>query len=43
MHENRGKCKLGKTVVVNGGYGDKVNTLVEIAGKKVKSVKFYTG
>jgi len=42
MHENRGKCKLGKTIAINGGRGNKVNTLVKINGKKVKSVKFYT-
>ena len=30
MHEHFGKDKLGKTVVVNAGFGSYVNTILEI-------------
>jgi Icc-related predicted phosphoesterase len=42
IHEGRGKCKLGKTLVVNPGYGEKAQVLIdfdEIRGK-VRKVEF---
>lgn len=42
IHENRGKCKIRKTIVINPGYGENAQVLVdidEIKGK-VRSVKF---
>src|SRR3989344_4055067 len=30
MHENFGRCKIGKTVCINAGHGNNVNTLMEI-------------
>lgn len=41
MHEHFGKTKLGKTVCIDAGFGPKVNTMVEITGKKIKKIKFY--
>jgi len=43
MHEHFGKCKIGKTTVINAGFGSKVNTLIELDEKrgKIKSIKFY--
>ncbi len=41
MHEYFGKIKLGKTIVINGGFGSKVNTLLELEENKIKSLKFY--
>lgn len=41
IHEHFGKCKLGKTTVINAGYGGKVNTLLEIENSRIKSIKFY--
>ena len=41
MHEYFGKVKLGKTIVINGGFGAKVNTFLEVEGNKIKKVKFY--
>jgi Icc-related predicted phosphoesterase len=43
MHEHFGKCKLGNTVVVNSGFGAKVNTFMEVKGNKIKNLKFYRG
>ncbi|MFH1290203.1 MAG: metallophosphoesterase [Nanoarchaeota archaeon] len=45
MHEHFGKKKLGKTTVINAGFGKDANVLVEISddGKKLKKVKFYKG
>ena len=40
MHENMGKCRVGRTLCINTGSGPKVNTLVEMKGRKVK-VRFY--
>lgn len=39
MHENYGKKILGKTEVINSGFGANVNTLVEINNKKLKVTK----
>ena len=41
MHEYFGKIKLGKTIVVNSGFGSRVNVLLELEGKKIKTLKFY--
>ncbi len=38
MHEHHAKIKIGRTVCINTGYGNKVNTLITINGLKV-SVK----
>ena len=41
MHENQGKCKIGKTTVVNPGaaYEGKA-ALIELKNEKVKNIKF---
>ncbi|MFA5887215.1 MAG: metallophosphoesterase [Candidatus Nanoarchaeia archaeon] len=41
MHEHFGKCMLGKTVVVNAGFGPEKNVLLEIEGGKIKQLEFY--
>jgi len=41
MHEHYGICRIGKTVVLNAGYGPEKNTLIEIEDGKIKSMKFY--
>lgn len=41
MHEHFGKCMLGKTVVVNAGFGPDKNILLEVEGKKIKKLEFY--
>jgi len=41
MHEHYGTCKLGKTVVLNAGFGGEKNTLIELENGKIKSIKFY--
>ncbi len=43
MHEHFGKCKLGKTTVINAGFGSYVNVLLEIKNNKIKQLKFYRG
>jgi len=43
MHEHFGKDKIGKTVVVNVGFGPRVNTLLEIKGNKIHKLKFHKG
>lgn len=41
MHENQGKCKLGKTIVVNPGpAGEGKAAIIELDGKKVLNVRF---
>ena len=42
MHEHFGACKIGKTTVINAGYGGKVNVWLELNDKK-KKVEFYKG
>jgi len=38
MHENQGKIRIGKTLVVNSGYGKKGEfALIDITGNKVKA------
>lgn len=41
MHEHYGTCKLGKTIVLNAGFGGDKNTLIELKDGKIKSIKFY--
>jgi len=43
MHENFGKCKIGKTTVVNAGFGSNVNVLLEIKVNKIKNLRFWNG
>jgi Icc-related predicted phosphoesterase len=40
MHEHFGKCKLGKTTVINAGFGPRVNILLEIKGNNIVNLKF---
>ena len=40
MHEYFGKKRLGKTWVINAGFGPKVNTLLSLKGKTAK-MRFY--
>jgi Icc-related predicted phosphoesterase len=42
IHEGFGKCKIGKTVCINAGFGSNVNTLMEIKNNKVR-LQFYNG
>lgn len=43
VHEGIGRDKIGKTIIINPGYGEKAQVLIDIdEGKgKVRSVKFY--
>ena len=41
MHEHFGKCKIGKTTVINSGFGPFVNVFLEIEKGKVKKLLFY--
>jgi len=41
MHEHFGKCKIGRTVCINSGFGSKVNVELELSGNKIKKLKFY--
>lgn len=43
MHEHFGKDKIGKTTIINSGFGGKVNTLMELSGNKIKKLEFYKG
>jgi Icc-related predicted phosphoesterase len=43
IHEHHGKDMIGPTRVVNAGFGPKVNTFLEIKGKKISKLKFYRG
>lgn len=41
MHENQGKCKIGRTIVVNPGEAHKGQAaIIEINDKKIESIKF---
>ena len=39
MHENFGKCKLGKTTCVNAGFGPHVNIWLELEKNKIKKLE----
>ena len=41
MHEHFGKCRIGRTVCINSGFGSKVNVELELSGNKIKKLKFY--
>jgi Icc-related predicted phosphoesterase len=41
MHEHYGQCKIKKTVVINAGFGPRVNTLIELKDGKIKSIRFH--
>jgi Icc-related predicted phosphoesterase len=43
IHEHFGKTKIGKTVVVNTGFGPKKNIILEIKDGKIKKLKFVDG
>lgn len=43
MHEHFGKDKIGKTIVINTGFGKNVNTLLEVSGGKIKKLSFWNG
>ena len=43
IHEHFGKDKIGDTMVVNAGYGNSVNVLLEIKDNKIKKLKFWDG
>lgn len=42
MHEHFGMIKMGRTIVINAGFGGEVNTLLEVneENNKVKKIKF---
>ncbi len=40
MHEHFGKCKIGKTICINAGFGPYVNTWMELQKNRVKKLKF---
>ncbi|MGV8086975.1 MAG: metallophosphoesterase family protein [Candidatus Woesearchaeota archaeon] len=41
MHEHYGTCKIGKTTILNAGYGGDKSTLIEISNGKIKNIKFH--
>ncbi len=41
MHEHHDKDILGKTVVINAGFGSIVNTLLEVDGSDIKGIEFH--
>ena len=43
IHEHFGKYKIGKTTVINTGFGPYVNVWLELSGNKVKRLKFHRG
>jgi len=43
MHEYFGKLKMGKTTLVNSGFGSHVNVLLELSGSRIKKLDFYKG
>jgi len=43
MHEHFGKCKIGKTICINAGFGSYVNVWLELSGNKIKKLEFHQG
>lgn len=44
MHEHFNKTKLGKTMVINAGFGKDANVFVDISEKgKIRKIEFYKG
>ena len=41
MHEHFDKCKIGKTVCINAGFGPKLNILMDLEGNKINKLEFY--
>ncbi len=41
IHEHHGKTKVGKTTVINAGFGAKANTYFEIEKGKLRNLQFY--
>jgi Icc-related predicted phosphoesterase len=41
MHEHFKKCKIGKTIAINAGFGPKVNILLELEKNKIKKLEFH--
>lgn len=42
MHENQGKCKIGKTLIINpGSVAEGKAALIELEGKKIKGLSFF--
>ncbi len=41
MHEHFGKQQLGKTLIINAGFGPKKNTFIELVDGKIKELQFY--
>jgi len=42
MHEHFGKCRIGKTVCINAGFGPNVNVLMELKDNNIK-LQFHKG
>jgi len=40
IHEHFGKVKLGKTTVINAGYGSKKNVILDIKGNRISKLEF---
>src|SRR3989344_2360449 len=40
IHEHFGKDKLGKTIIINAGFGSFVNTILEIKDNKITKLEF---
>jgi len=41
IHEHFGKCKIGKTVCINAGFGPYVNVLMELENNKIVKLQFH--
>lgn len=41
IHEHFGKCKVGKTVCINAGFGSNVNVLMELDKNKIVRLQFH--
>jgi len=41
MHEHYGTCKIGRTPVLNAGFGGEKNTLIELKDGKLGNIRFY--
>ncbi len=41
IHEHHDKDILGKTVVINAGFGADVNTIIEVEGSYIKRIEFH--
>ena len=41
MHEHFDKCKIGKTICINAGFGPKLNILMDLKENKINKLEFY--